>query len=209
MLEIEFPELSGIYKILNTLNGKFYIGSAVNFKMRFRVHKNELNRNCHTNRHLQFAWNKYGSGIFKFEIIEYCEKEKLLEHEQYWIDLTNCCDDKIGYNLSPVAGSQLGFKHSEETKSKYKIIRSNVSLEIREKISKTHTGMKRSPAHIKNAANAKIGFKHSKEAKAKIGLANSISLIGNIHSEETKLKMSVSRKNYLFSKKYAGNTQWL
>ena len=50
---------SGIYKILNKINGKFYIGSAVNFKRRFARHKRLLNINCHPNEYLQNAWNKY------------------------------------------------------------------------------------------------------------------------------------------------------
>lgn len=38
---------SGIYKILNKVTEKFYIGSAVNFRARWTAHKSALNRNDH------------------------------------------------------------------------------------------------------------------------------------------------------------------
>ena len=43
------------------------------------------------------------------------------------------------------------------------------------------------------------GRQHSDETKLKIGLANSISLLGNIVSEETKRKISKKMKNRIVS----------
>lgn len=107
---------SGIYKIINIKNGKFYIGSAVNFEKRKRNHFNLLKRNVHDNTHLQRAYNKYGREYFIFEIIE-CVKDKniLIEREQYWIDFYGI---KNIYNICPVAGNTFGRRHSEETKKK-------------------------------------------------------------------------------------------
>lgn len=104
---------SGIYKILNITNGKFYIGSSKNLDERWRIHKVDLNRNQHYNRHLQASWNKYGSDKFKFEVIEYCELLILLEREQHYLNTLN-----PQYNLSPTAGSPLGYKHTEDFKIK-------------------------------------------------------------------------------------------
>lgn len=106
---------SGIYKILNLVNSKFYIGSAIDFKIRFYKHKYELLKKSHRNSHLLRAWDKYGETNFEFIIIEYIEnatKEKLLEREQFYLDTL-----KPEYNLNPTAGSALGTKHSEKTKS--------------------------------------------------------------------------------------------
>ncbi|MEK6883500.1 MAG: GIY-YIG nuclease family protein [Nanoarchaeota archaeon] len=112
-------KISGIYQILNTVNGKFYIGSAINIDRRFYLHKNLLNRNKHPNYYLQNSWNKHGRDNFDFLILEIIDdKNKLIEIEQKWINLTNCCNINIGYNLSPTAGSKLGAKETIESKLK-------------------------------------------------------------------------------------------
>ena len=103
----------GIYKITNTVTGKFYIGSAVNIKRRWAIHRSRLDANKHGNRHLQNSWNKHGEDSFTFEVLECCEKERLIEREQFYID-----NEKPAYNISPTAGNCLGVKHTDETKRK-------------------------------------------------------------------------------------------
>lgn len=105
---------SGIYQIKNKINGKFYIGSAVNFIKRKANHFIFLKNGNHPNIHLQRASQKYGVDNLEFMVLEYVEVDKLIEREQLWIDWTN-----PKYNILKVAGSVLGFKHSEETKNKY------------------------------------------------------------------------------------------
>lgn len=113
--------LSGIYKILNLINGKLYIGSAVNFYKRWHQHEYELNKDNHTNKYLQSAWNKYGAENFEFIAIEGVKNlTKLIEREQFWINQTKCYDRKIGYNFRIIADSNLGTKATEETKIKMK-----------------------------------------------------------------------------------------
>jgi len=105
---------SGIYTIINQVNGKFYVGSAVNFRKRWLLHRSNLNNETHPNRHLQHAWNKYGEENFYFGIIEPVEnKEDLLGREQYWMDLL-----KPEYNICTTAGSSLGYKHRDESRQK-------------------------------------------------------------------------------------------
>lgn len=124
---------SGIYMILNLINGKCYIGSSVNFRVRFNKHTSELNKNRHHCKHLQFAWNKYWSVSFKFKILQLSDDLYNLEKlEQEWIDWL-----KPEYNVSSVAGSPLGLKRSEETKEKLREAAKNrkpISEETRAKM---------------------------------------------------------------------------
>lgn len=102
---------SGIYTIFNTLDGKFYIGSAVHLAQRFRQHKSGLRLNKHGNSRLQNSWNKYGEDSFKFEIIYECPTNLLLEEEQKFIDNLHPY-----FNICKIAGSRLGQKMNEESK---------------------------------------------------------------------------------------------
>ena len=58
--------ISGIYKIVNKVNGKYYVGGSKNIHKRWLEHKGLLRRNIHDNGHLQNAWNKYGEATFDF-----------------------------------------------------------------------------------------------------------------------------------------------
>ena len=118
-LKIAYGGRGAIYGILNLLDGKIYIGSAVNFKARWRQHKFDLKHNTHTNKHLQSAWNRYEELAFEFLILEIVDnKIDLINREQFWINLTECYNDKNGYNFLFNAGNSLGNKHSNETKHK-------------------------------------------------------------------------------------------
>ena len=110
---------SGIYKITNTVNNKIYIGSALNFKQRFYVHKSSLKRNKHHSKYLQRSYNKYGIENFKFEVIAICPPEYLIKLEQWFLD-----NLKPEYNICKTAGSQLGVKHSLNTRLNRSIIAS-------------------------------------------------------------------------------------
>jgi len=133
-------KISGIYQIVNLINNSKYIGSALKVSLRWNRHKSDLRLVRHPNKHLQNAWNKYGEENFIFEIIEECEKEKLIEREQFYLDTL-----KPEYNKRMWARSNLGIKcdyteksfeknrlnpprknkiHTKETKEKMSISRS-------------------------------------------------------------------------------------
>lgn len=65
--------MSIIYKITNELNGKFYVGSTTNPKVRFRQHRKLLRGNRHHCKPLQASWNKYGESRFVFSIVEHVD----------------------------------------------------------------------------------------------------------------------------------------
>ena len=104
----------GIYKIVNLVNGKFYIGSTstLGFQRRWRCHRNQLRINKHRNQHLQYAWNKYGEDNFKFEIIEKCLPKKCVVREQYYFNTLH-----PQYNILTVAGSVKGYRHTPSAKA--------------------------------------------------------------------------------------------
>lgn len=176
---------SGIYMIYNTVNSKFYIGSAVNFKNRWSLHLYHFTRKSHQNRYLQNAWNKYGDWFLEFYIIEYCDREKLEEREQWWLDLTKCYDRLIGYNLYKTSFSPKGMKFSKET--------------IEKRASKLR-GIKRDPILMANLAEFNRGKPKSEETKRKIGLAGKgrQTWLGKTHTQESKNKISKAK----FGKKH-------
>ena len=111
---------SGIYEIVNTVNGKRYVGSALNFRQRWHGHRSRLNQGRHHSRHLQASWDKYGEAAFAFRIIERCGRDTLLEREQHHID--QGCE----YNVSRTAGSPLGVKHSVEARKRMSEARAGI-----------------------------------------------------------------------------------
>ena len=76
----------GIYKIINVINNKFYVGSAVDLNRRKARHFSELRTGKHNNRHLQAAWQKYGEAAFVFVVVEELPPEAdLLAAENIWL----------------------------------------------------------------------------------------------------------------------------
>ena len=88
----------GIYKITNFVNNKVYIGQTINLRTRSSQHFSALKQNKHQNKHLQCSFNKHGIENFKYEIIEFCEPEKLNELEIFYIKKYNATNRNYGYN---------------------------------------------------------------------------------------------------------------
>ncbi len=95
----ELPRASGVYKIICLPTGKIYVGSAVNIRARWQVHRRQLRKQEHGNRHLQAAWDRFGAECFECSVLELVEPDHLLEVEQSWIDRTRCTDRSIGFNV--------------------------------------------------------------------------------------------------------------
>lgn len=101
--------VSGIYKITNLLDNKFYIGSSKNIDKRLSDHFCALKGNYHCNNYLQNSFNKNGIQNFKKEILYTCPQEYLLKLEKFVINKL-----QPQYNLKQVE-NLTQFKHSEET----------------------------------------------------------------------------------------------
>jgi group I intron endonuclease len=177
----------GIYKILNSVTGRYYIGSAVNFNTRKSHHFGKLRRNVHDNNYLQRAFNKYGEDSFSFIVMEYvADKSKLIEREQYYLDNLKPCERDIGYNICPTAGNLLGYKPSKQTKEKISAgLIGNVpwnkgkkgiySDDTLEKMAQARRGktswMKGKTGILSGDKNPMWGKKHSEATRTKIGEA--------------------------------------
>jgi len=116
-----YKKITGIYKILNNFNNKFYIGSAISIYNRFTQHKRLLRNNSHFNLHLQSSWNKYKEDSFSFIILEECLEGLLCQREEFWINHLKANNTKFGYNKRIDCTTNLGIKASKETKEKLRI----------------------------------------------------------------------------------------
>lgn len=107
-----------IYKIINLVNAKFYVGSTINMRERFRSHRNGLRAGNHHCRHLQYAWNKYGEDNFLFKLIEIIpDGESLEKAEDVW--LTAFVGKKECYNIGTSSkAAWRGTKRSVETRAR-------------------------------------------------------------------------------------------
>lgn len=183
---------SGIYQIRNTVNGKVYVGSAVNVRARLQYHRSFLNNGKHVNQKLQRAWIKYGSAAFELAPVEYIDDPaKLLEREQHWIDSIGAVD--TGYNIRRVAQSNFGLKASEATKAKMSAAQRGrkMSPEAKRKISIANKGKNRfSPEQITRMSVERKGRTHTDDAKAKIAAASR----GRVQSPELVARRAATLK---------------
>lgn len=90
-----------IYRILNKINGKSYIGSTNSLERRFQQHINSSKWKscCSYTYPLQSAIRKYGVENFDFCLIEEVPFEMTAEKERYWIEYYNTlANNGWGYN---------------------------------------------------------------------------------------------------------------
>lgn len=173
---------TGIYQIVNLVNGKRYIGSSVDIKNRLNEHNRRLNKNCHHCDYLQRSYNRHGKDNFKFEILLYCSREDLLFYEQRTIDAYNFEDEL--YNLAPKAGNTVGVRRRPESIAKQKKAMKGrkFSEEHKRNISIALTNKPKSPEHVKKMADSRRGKPLSNEHRLKI------SITGRNHSPEVNKK---------------------
>ena len=105
---------SGIYMWENKINGKRYIGSAVNLSNRLSNYYSTgymENKLKNSKSSIYNAILKHGHSNFSLTILEYCDKEKCIQREDFYL---SCLPHE--YNILEKAGSSLGHKYSDESK---------------------------------------------------------------------------------------------
>lgn len=189
---------TGVYAITNTVNGKVYVGSASrSFKKRKEEHERSLIRGLHHSILLQRAWDKYGASKFEFVVLVRCDPTECIQHEQQMIDRYQSANPKHGYNISPTAGSNRGFKMSEATKRQMSIDRKGrkATPETKRKLSESLTGRSVSQETRDKIRRSNIGKVISAETREKLRAAN----IGKPLTEDR-------RKTFVKSRLGAKNT---
>lgn len=154
-----------IYKIINVVNNKFYVGSAVDFAKRKRRHVWRLRRGDHANKHLQAAWNKYGEAAFVFVVVQpVAEMANLLEEENWWLQqhvgkeyCYNVAESATAFGLGKVGDKNpmwgRMFTHTDKARAK---------------IAAAGTGRVRSPEAIAKYVAKRKGMPVSEAQKAQI-----------------------------------------
>lgn len=132
----------GIYKITSP-SKRIYIGQSRNIDKRWYTYKTS---HFKTQYRLYSSIQKYGYENHIFEIIEQCEIEDLNIRERYWQDFYDVLSRK-GLNCSLVS-----------TKDKPRVF----SKEVREKISKSQLG-------VKKTYLSKESLERAKKTRFKIG----------------------------------------
>lgn len=171
LIEQGYEQACGIYCIHNLKTNKNYIGQTnEGFFKRFNRHAGALKKGTHFNKHLQRAFNLYGTDSFIFYVVKKLESpDEIDEAEKYFIREFNSINN--GYNILEGGGGMsganhpfFGKKHSEETKRL---------------LSELHKGMRTGPL------NNFYGEDHSGEKNG---------FYGKKHDEETCKKMSEIKK---------------
>jgi len=146
-----FSNTPGVYKLVNLVNGKVYIGSTTKLRQRRFSHLSKLRNGKHENRNIQNDWNEYGENNFNWEVIQIIDDISdtfsLIPREQYWMNFYRSYDRESGYNISPTAGKTTGI---------------SPSLELRQKHSEFMRNHKHTPESYKKAADTRRGKKNIK-----------------------------------------------
>ena len=112
-------KICGIYKIINKIDGKVYIGQSIDILRRWYEHLWAAGQQRYSNLLLYKAFAKYGVENFSFDIVERCDESKLLEREIYYIDKYRSYvgfDDCNGYNMTLGGDGNRGAERTPEWK---------------------------------------------------------------------------------------------
>ena len=159
----EEKENSGVYYLINNINGHTYVGSSINLASRMRNYLNNtfLKSKQNINMPIVNALLKYDQSNFTLLILEYVETESLTIRETYYITLL-----MPYYNVLKQGYSSLGYKHTEETKKLLSELAKN----------RIHSDLTKSliARALTGENNPFYNKSHSVETKVRMSEANSV-----------------------------------
>ena len=206
----ELDDKTAVYKIINKVNQKYYVGSSVALGKRWRRHLFELRKTRHHCPYLQRAWSKYGEEAFEFQVVEFLHSELTVRaKEQELLDIGG----KFLYNTSLRATggdlisyhplrSEIVRKISEGGKKRYQ----NMTKEEREELAEK----------VRGENNPMFGHVYSEETLEKLRRPRpnlSKALKGRKFSDEHRAKLSAiasnrkGDKNSFFGKSHSVETK--
>jgi len=201
---------AGVYAIRLKGTRRAYIGSSIDVKARVRRHRKMLSENRHSNRHLQSAWNKYGSERFVSELVKRCKKESVLFWEQRYINQYRSCE--CGFNLAPLASSNGGVKYSAKAIAKLKASwtterKAAMSVFTSAQATAQWASLTGRQRQRMLKSMDRTGYRHTAAAREKMVAhwtsmtgkqrrmrLKNIDFTGRLHTEATKKKMSAAAK---------------
>jgi len=140
---------------------------------------------------MERALLKYGFSNFSLEILEFCNSEDLLKKEQYYLDTL-----KPEYNITEIAGSTLGYKHSEESLKKMRnFIFSDEVLAKKKLATKNAITARSIPIIVKNIKTNKIS--------EYVSLSAASNVIGVTKSaiSQALINNTIIKKTYILERK--------
>ena len=200
----ENRDLAGIYMFTHLESRKRYIGSAFNLYERLRQYYSISRLSRNKTQYISNALLLYGHSAFSLSILEYIDitnlskentRKLILEREQNLINSL-----KPEYNVLLIAGSSLGFTHSEKSKALMKKIKSG---ENHPNFGKAHTVESKALMRIAKLGENHpfFGKTHTTETKALMSLNRSgenNAMYGRSHLTESKMKMSIAQGSAVF-----------
>jgi group I intron endonuclease len=220
-----FKNVPAIYLIKCLINNKIYVGSSVNLRNRINRHYNDLINNKHASNHLQNAFNLYGNENFIVEVLVYCDRENILQQEQYFLDKLKPWDRLIGYNTCEIAGSPSKRVLTEDQKKKISDSLKGriVSEETRKKIGDSNRGKIQPKEAVEKSRLANIGRKQNEDTiekkskkysfidkEGKIYIGTNLKRFADehgLHRFNLSKVLSGERKSHKGFKKYNGDTE--
>jgi group I intron endonuclease len=207
---------TGIYMWVHLESGKRYVGSAFDISKRLSNYFNQSYLNGRNSMYISKALLFHGYSSFSLTIFEFIDisnlplgqaKKLILEFEQFNMDSL-----EPEYNILKVAGSSLGYKHTEGSLTKRSIAMSGEN-HPRGMLGKTHLietlakmseakkgenhpmfGKTHSIETIGKMSEAKIGKTRSAETKALISLSLNKKII--VYSFDTEMKETIFYKSF-------------
>ena len=182
-----------IYKVINKVNGKIYVGQTcytLEVRKSHHIHDSKRKEPCYFHR----AIRKYGAENFIWETVCLCLSKNEADTKESEFIKAFKAKVPIGYNLTDGGEGGLGFSLSKEARMKLRLVNLGkcASAETRAKMSASMKGRVCTPKTREKLRIASTGKHHSDETKAKLRKASTgnKNMVGKHLSDATKEKLS-------------------